>query len=152
MTPFKFSLERVRQLRERAEKEAALNLARAQVAERAAHEETATAEARAQRASEALSAQPGQVTRIGDLRPIAMLRDRLGAAAVEAAQEHVHAQAHVDDGQRTLGTAMQARRILDRLREKKLGDWKVDADREELAVMDEVARTRALHDDSNRRA
>ncbi len=152
MTPFKFSLERVRQLRERAEKEAALNLARAQVAENEAREQTAEAEARARCASEALSAQPGNATRIGDLRPIAMLREQLGVAAEQAAAGHVQAQAQVVDEKRSLGAAMQARRMLDRLREKKLDHWKVDAGREEMAVMDEVARTRALQDDSNRRA
>ena len=152
MTPFKFGLERIRQLRERTEKEAALNLARAQNAEREAQEATREAEARTQRASEALSGAPGQSIRVGDLQPIAMLRDQLGASAEQAAEAHAQTRAVVDDGQRALGAAMQARRMLDRLREKKLEHWKVDAGREEMAVMDEVARTRALQDDSNRRA
>ncbi len=152
MTPFKFSLERVRQLRERAEKEAAINLARARVSERAAHEATSDADARARAASEALSAAPGQATRIGDLQPLAMLREQLGVAAERAAEQHAQAQSHVDSGQQLLGAAMQARRMLDRLREKQLDSWKEQAGREDMAVMDEVARTRALHDDSNRRA
>lgn len=152
MSTFKFSLERVRQLRQRAEKEAAINLARAQVTE---HEAQATAEHAAEqtrRASEVLSKTPGSVTKIGELQPMALLRERLGEVERAAEKAQADATAQVAVGTRTLGAAMQARRALDRLHDKQLGSWKADESRDELAVMDEIARVRASHDDPNRRS
>jgi flagellar export protein FliJ len=151
MSPFKFSLERVRQLREKAEKEAALNLARAQAAERDAHEAAQAAHRRSVEAMHAVSRTPGSSATVGEMHPMQLLKDALGEAQAAAAEHAVRATDLTQQEARSLGQAMQARRVLDRLREKQLDAWKVDAGREALAEMDEVARTRAALDDSNRR-
>ena len=152
MSPFKFSLERVRQLRERIEKEAAMNLARAQEAQRDAHEATARAEADAARACEALANPVGGSARVGDLRPIAMLRDQLQRAAATASEAETTAKANVADERRSLGSAIQARRVLDRLRVRQHDAWKVAESREDSAAMDEATRARAVIDNFNRRS
>ena len=151
MSPFKFSLERVRQLRERMEKEAALNLARAQQLEGAANAAHLDAAARQVDAADRLVAKPGTTVAVGDLRPVAMLRERLAEVTAQAADLHASAHADVAKGTRALGSAMQQRRVLDRLREKQHTQWKAGENREDLAVMDEVARARAALDDLNRR-
>ena len=82
---------------------------------------------------------------------MAMLRERLAEVTAHAADVQASAHADVANGTRTLGSAMQQRRVLDRLRDKQHTQWKTGENREDLAVMDEVARARAALDDLNRR-
>ena len=152
MTPFKFSLERVRQLRERMEQEAALHLARAQQVEGAAQAAHEVAAARQFDAADRLVGKPGTSVGVGELRPMVMLRERLTEATAHAATLQASAHAEVEQGARALSEAMQQRRVLDRLRDKKHTQWKAEENREDLGVMDEVARARAALDDLNRRS
>jgi flagellar FliJ protein len=145
---FKFRLQRVLEMRERHERDAATALAAAQDAAAAAQRAAdVLAAARAELAAGALGgtattrgAGPGAA--VGALRTHAFLLDRMdeqvaaAGAAARAAEGVVGAR---EDG---LRAAFRDRRTLDRLRERHEGAWRALAVAADRQQMDEIALVR----------
>ena len=140
---FKFRLQRVLEMRERTEREAARALAAAQdEAERARRAADVLAAARAELAAGAHDARATPGTAVGAHHTYAFLLERLdervaaAGAAVRAAEAATHAR------EDALRDAFRGRRTLDRLRERDEGAWRAGAAAADRQLMDEIALTR----------
>lgn len=140
---FRFPLQRVLDLRERQQRDAAAALAAAQdVADAARRAEHAILSARAELASVAGAAPGHAAAAVGALRTTAFLLDRLDEQAQVAGAACDAASAAVGDREQALHAAYRNRRALDRLRERHQTAWQhgtVAADRQR---MDEIALSR----------
>lgn len=144
MTPtrFDFRLQKVLELRERVEQAAAAKMAaateRAQAA-RAAHD--ALAAIRSAGAQELQDAHAHAPT-VGHLANLAFVLDRIDAQ-LDASEGVVReADAGVEQAQGELNLAFQARRVIDRLRERHHDEWKHDVTQADRSLMDELALAR----------
>ena len=144
---FRFSLQRILALRERAEHEAALALASAMHAEETAREAQAAAEARRAAGHDAMrpSSRDGAVT-VGELRAIAALVQGLDVQANTAGEIAKQATTRVSMQHRGFSDAVRERQTLDRLRSHKEEAWRIEASREDRVIMDEIARARRIND------
>jgi flagellar FliJ protein len=140
---FKFRLQRVLEMRERTERDAARALAAAQdEAERARRAADVLAAARAELAAGAHDARTTPGTAVGAHPTNAFLLERLdervaaAGAAVRAAEAATHGR------EDALRDAFRGRRTLDRLRERDEGAWRADAASADRQLMDEIALTR----------
>jgi flagellar protein FliJ len=139
---FNFRLQKVLELRERVEQVAAVRVAAA--AERAqsardAHE--ALAAVRAAGAEEIQRAHAHAPT-VGQLSNLAFLLDRLDAHVDVSASEVQAADQVVEHAQGELNLAFQARRVIDRLKERQQEEWRVDVTQADQRTMDELALAR----------
>ena len=139
---FRFRLQRVLDLRVRAEEAAARALAAAQDAEAAAQAELAALEQR--RAELAVQADPAQAggASIGALRTMGFLLGRMDEQVTVAAAQAVQAGRAVGDRHAALQLAWRDRRTLDRLREKHLDEWKGAMAALDRQTMDDIALAR----------
>ena len=138
---FRFSLQRVLDLRERQQRDAAAALASAQDAAGAARQaEAAVVNARAELASSGAAPQVGAA--VGTMHTTAFLLGHLDQQVLAAGIAADAADAAVSDRERALHAAYRDRRALDRLRERHHAAWQsgaVSADRQQ---MDEIALSR----------
>jgi flagellar FliJ protein len=141
---FRFRLQRVLDLRERKERDAATALAAAQAAADAAR----AAQARLERARAELAA---QVTRaapdagaasVGALRNLSFLLERLDDQVAGAAEAAATAAGAVGEREDALRAAFRDRRAIDRLREKHEEAWRAGEVAQDRARMDEIALSR----------
>ncbi len=139
---FKFSLQRLLVLREKAEKEAAIQLAQAQRAEESARDAKSALDDRRAEARDAVLPQPGTARTVAELRQAALLVEHLDGTLIGAREAISAAERSVQEQVGELGDRVRDRRVLDRLRERQHDDWKVADDRTEREVMDGIARTR----------
>ncbi len=143
MKRFAFRLERLRELRERAEREQAAVLGAAMRAEHQRQQALERARAEAERArsgaAEVAMAAPQLAGLLQNLDfAHGMASERVDAAAAEltAATEHV-------DEERTLyGEKRRDLRVIEKLKEHRLATWREDNAREEQKETDGVARGR----------
>jgi len=138
MSGFKFSLQRILELRASAERLQAAIMQRAAAAEgarRRASEESAADLDRVHGQTSEIEAAPAGLWHAYELSAEAA-RARLAhdADALRSAEEH-----RVEEQER-FTDARQARRALERLREKQVVEWSIAAARAEQADTDEVAR------------
>lgn len=144
MTParFDFRLQKVLELRERVEQAAAAKMAaaseRAQAA-RDAHE--ALAAIRSAGAQELQSAHANAPT-VGHLANLAFVLDRIDAQLDASEGQLREADAGVEQAQGELTLAFQARRVIDRLRERHHEEWRSDVTQADRTLMDELALAR----------
>jgi flagellar FliJ protein len=139
---FKFRLQRLLDLRELAEREAAIALATARNAEDQARREKDTIAAQ-RAATRALLLPPaGSHCRVSELRQIAVLLERLDAGTAQAEYQLSKAAHQVHQKQVQLGETVTNRRILGRLKERQHENWRVADERTERAVMDDIGRAR----------
>ena len=144
MADFRFSLERLLQLRQRAKHEAALQTARAQT-RLAEAEETRDATAASCDAARARMQPPADVAvQVATLRQASEVRDSL-LQHLERSQAAVATRAQ-ELRQRVaqLNTRTRDTRILERLEDRQREVWQVEAVRLEQLTMDDVARARFL--------
>jgi flagellar FliJ protein len=141
---FRFRLQRVLDLRERKERDAASALVSArEQAERAREEQERLTAAR-----EALAAQataggaPQNAPSIGVLRTLHYLLGRLDERVASAATEMTTAEHEVAQRQDELTAAFRDRRTLDRLRERHEESWRAAEAAADRQRMDEIALTR----------
>jgi flagellar protein FliJ len=139
---FNFRLQKVLELRERGEQVAAARVAAA--AERAqsardAHE--ALAAVRAAGAEEIQRAHAHAPT-VGQLSNLAFLLDRLDAHVDASASDLRAADQVVEKAQDELTVAFQARRVIDRLKERQQEEWRIDVTQADQRTMDELALAR----------
>ncbi len=139
---FRFPLQRILDLKARREEEVARQLAEARATadeRRRVRDELAEAHEAGRRQ---LATTPGQVATVGEIRALSLMlaqyAEHLEAADAEAAS----ADAVVDRTHAQLTIALQERRVLDRLRERRLGDFHHDEAAKDRASMDDIALTR----------
>ncbi|MGD9524583.1 MAG: hypothetical protein AB7N73_08810 [Gemmatimonadales bacterium] len=136
--PFRFSLQRLLDLRHAAERAQAAAMGRA-----AAEEERlrVTSEQEAARL-EAVQDQAAAVTPLpaGLRHLIGLSTEAARARASEADEAHRTAEMARLDEQDRFSDARMARRSLERLREKRSAEWSTEAGRQAQADSDEVAR------------
>jgi flagellar FliJ protein len=143
---FRFRLQRVLELRERHERDAATALTRAQDTAAAARREAVTlAAARAELASErpGASAAGGRAgVPVGALHNLSFLLDRLDERVALAGAAVHSAEGTVGEREGALRAAFRDRRALDRLRERHEDAWRAGAAAADRQLMDEIALTR----------
>ena len=143
MKKFAFRLERLRELRERAERARAAQLGAALRAEQVRADELQHAQGEFDRAGE-------QTVRAGQVGPLAAGLLRVFGLARVAASRRVHqaeeslegARAEVESAQQDYGDARRDLRIVEKLKEKRLGTWREEVSRDEQKESDGIARDR----------
>jgi flagellar FliJ protein len=139
---FKFRLQRLLDLRELAERQAAISLATAQSAEAEARREQDAVLALRASTREHLLPPAGSACRVAELRQVSMLLDRLDAGKAQAEYKVSKAENQVHQKQVQLGETVTKRRVLDRLKERQRDAWRIADERTERAVMDDIGRAR----------
>jgi flagellar FliJ protein len=140
--PFRFRLERLLRLRERAERQQAQALGaalRTEQEQRAALDEART---RLERIGEQLEQSAAGTQTAGTLR---VLRLTVNAAAEDiehAEARHEDASAQVEQEQTRFREARKERRVVERLRERRVSAWRTDEARQEQKDTDDVAQRR----------
>lgn len=137
-----FRLERLLELKAKHEEAMAIRLGIAEAAAR--RERDAEAALRAVRDAGRDDLLPAGVSRVGTLRTIGELLDRVDDRLDQQAQRVVAADRTVHDAQRQLVVAHQERRVLDRLREKHDERVRRDAAQDDQKTMDDIAVARFL--------
>lgn len=140
MKRFAFRLERLRELRERAEREQAAVLGAAMRAEQRERDGLA----RAQRDYERLGDEIGRTAGAaplpaGLLDGLGLARDAAGARIDAAANAVEQANARVVEEQERYGEKRRDLRVVEKLKEKRLETWKDDVSRAEQKEVDDVA-------------
>jgi flagellar FliJ protein len=139
---FRFRLQRILELRERKQRDAATALVSAQVDAEQARE----AQARLEAARVALveSTMPGaaDATSVGTLRNLHFLLAQLDTHVESAASAADVAEQAVTQRQDELRLAFQERRTLDRLRERHEETWRATTSATDRQQMDEIALSR----------
>lgn len=140
MKRFVFRLERVRELRERAEREQAAVLGSALGEERRGQAALDDAQRALETArGQAADAASGTAVAAGSLRNLELARDA-AERGVERADEHLReAGERVREEQVKYGERRRDLRVLERLKEQRLESWREDASRDEQKTIDGVA-------------
>ncbi len=139
---FKFRLQRLLDLRQLAEREAAIALATARNAEEEARREKDSIAAQRAATRELLLPPAGSRSRVSELRQVSLLLERLDAGNAQADYKVSKAANQVQQRQVQLGESVTNRRVLDRLKERQRETWRVEDERAERAVMDDIGRAR----------
>jgi flagellar export protein FliJ len=149
MSAFKFRLQQVLELREQQEKSVAAKLAEAETAADEARVAQKALETIQQGGSNALRTAHSSEPTIGQLRTIGFVIEQLNHHIVHA-QANVEAAEQVVTKVRTdLTSALQARRVLSRLRDRHYTAWRTEDNAQDLRRMDELALTRFTRRDEN---
>ena len=143
---FRFSLQRILALRERAEHDAALSLSSAMQAEAIAQEANAEAERRRAAGHDAMRPTQGGECNVGELRALAALVQGLDGQATAARDAADQAVLREADERRGLADRVRERQTMERLRAHKEEVWRMQASRDDRAIMDEIARARRVDD------
>jgi flagellar FliJ protein len=140
---FKFRLQRVLDLRERKERDAATALVSAEDAADGARQEQARLElARQELAARRTPDTPAATLSVGELRNIGFLLERLDERVAVAQSAAAAAEAVVEERRGELQVAFRDRRTLDRLRERHLEGYRSAEAAADRQLMDEIALTR----------
>jgi flagellar FliJ protein len=142
MSRFKFRLQRLLDLRQKKENEAAAAVASARGQAELAEQRERELEARRDATRQEMLPAAGQTVRVADLHEVAFLVKALEDRVQDAKQATIAAERSVQEKVGELGAAMRDRRILDRLKERRSEEWRVEDARLERDVMDSIARTR----------
>lgn len=149
MAAFRFGLQRILELRQRAEKESARKLAHArQEAALALEAVRALEEARRAGAEEA-NRGDGSVVRAGELQRLALLVNTLDHHLEHADEVSREADARLDGASAEFQVAHAGRRALDLLRDKHSALWLAEQERRERALLDAVALARHKNGKAN---
>lgn len=142
MSRFHFRLQKVLELKAKSEQRAASELARVQdLADQARRSHAALAAMRLSGSEQVASAQ-GEMPTVGQLQNMGFVLAQLDQHVDHAANGAASAQSVVDGAQAELTAAHQARRVLDRLRDRRRNEWQAAESHADLASMDSLALTR----------
>jgi flagellar export protein FliJ len=142
MSQFKFRLQQVLHLREQEEQRVAAKLAEAETAADEARLAQRALESIQQRGSQAMRAAHQSEPTVGQLKTIGYVIEQLNHHIVDA-QSRVDAADDVVSQVRTdLTSALQARRVLSRLRDRHFESWRTETNAQDLKTMDELALSR----------
>jgi flagellar FliJ protein len=142
MTPFRFPLQKVLELREQQEKEKAVGLAQAQQQASVAKEARTDLEAVREAGRVGLARAHGQGGAVGHLQNMSYVVESLDERIQEAESVCEEADDEVVRSMKTFHEAVKQRRTIDTLKERRLGEWRTDEARAETKTMDEIAVTR----------
>lgn len=143
---FRFSLQRILELRERKEQAAASELEAARMAAEQAHARVEELEAR--RAQGAAARNVRGIT-VGELRNAGFLLEQLDHHVVQARGTAAQADALVSSRLAEFQVACQERQVLDRLREKHLEEWRSQEVQQDRQLMDTIGLSRYTRAASN---
>jgi flagellar FliJ protein len=150
MSAFKFRLQQVLELREQEEKQVAAKLAQAESAADEARVAQKALETIRNGGSQALRSAHANEPTIGQLKTIGYVIEQLNHHIVNAQSQVDVAEQVVTQARTDLTSALQARRVLSRLRERHFESWRAEDSAQELRQMDELALARfARRDDGN---
>jgi flagellar FliJ protein len=139
---FKFPLQRLLEIRTRREEEVARQLAQARSAvdqSRATRDALAAAHAVGQ---EQLTEAKDASATVGELRSLSYVLTQLNERIAAAAEEVRVAEAHVGEVSEALTTAVQERRVLDKLRDRMLEAYRTTQSQKDRTTMDAIALSR----------
>jgi flagellar FliJ protein len=142
MSAFKFRLQQVLDLREQHEQQVAAKLAEAESAADEARVAHQALEAIRQSGSHALRAAHATEPTIGQLKTIGYVIEQLNHHIVDAQSRVEMAEQLVTQARGDLTSALQARRVLSRLRDRHFATWRTEENAQEMRQMDELAITR----------
>lgn len=142
MSAFKFRLQQVLELREQHEKQVAAKLAEAETAADEARVAQKALEAIRQSGSQALRSAHASEPTIGQLKTIGYVIEQLNHHIVDAQSRVEMAEQLVNQARTDLTSALQARRVLSRLRDRHFETWRVEDNAQEMRAMDELALSR----------
>lgn len=142
MSPFRFRLDRMLRLREHEEEERARTLAGARDEERTERERVDRANQRLTEAGAAAVPKPGATATAGAMSMQRLTVDAAQHAVETSTAAHQEAAARVVREEEGFGEARKDRRVLERLRERRLGAWRTEEDRIEQGTIDEQALVR----------
>lgn len=139
---FKFRLQRILELREQKEKAQARELASAQhTAELAVQTQEMIAAIR-EDSRQQVQAATESAPRVGHLHQFDSVLNALDARLTDATEAVAAAESTVAAAQQLLADAARERKVLDRLKERHAGAWRVDEAQKDRVSMDEIALTR----------
>jgi flagellar FliJ protein len=142
MSAFKFRLQQVLDLREQHEKQVAAKLAEAEVAADEARIAQKALETIRESGSQALRSAHGSEPTIGQLKTIGYVIEQLNHHILDAQSRVEMAEQLVTQARTDLTSALQARRVLSRLRDRHFENWKADENALQTRQMDELALSR----------
>lgn len=149
MSAFKFRLQQVLELREQQEKQVAAKLAEAEMAADEARMAQRALETIRQSGSQALRSAHGSEPTIGQLKTIGYVIEQLNHHIIDAQSRVEMAEQIVSQARTDLTSALQARRVLSRLRERHYETWRTEGNAQEMRQMDELALARYARRDEN---
>ncbi|MGH7619136.1 MAG: flagellar export protein FliJ [Gemmatimonadaceae bacterium] len=149
MSAFKFRLQSVLELREQQEKQVAAKLAEAETAADEARVAHRALETIRQSGSEAMRTAHGSEPTIGQLKTIGYVIEQLNHHIVDAQTRVEMAEQIVTRARTDLTSALQARRVLSRLRDRHFAHWRTEDNAHERRQMDELALSRFARRDEN---
>lgn len=142
MNGFGFSLSKVLDYRRHLEQEEARSLSRARREADSAHQARRTLEDIQAKGRAKLAKAHNLGGSVGQIRNMEYVLNRMEDHLQDAHAVCEKADEGVVERVKTYVDALQQRRTLDKLRDKRLEEWKVEEGRREQKVMDEVAITR----------
>src|SRR3954471_10024333 len=142
MSAFKFRLQQVLDLREQHEQQVAAKLAEAETVADEARVAQKALESIRQSGSQALRNAHATEPTIGQLKTIGYVIEQLNHHIVDAQSRVEMAEQLVTQARTDLTSALQARRVLSRLRDRHFQSWRVEDNAQDLRQMDELALTR----------
>jgi flagellar FliJ protein len=149
MSAFKFRLQSVLELREQQERQVAAKLAEAESAADEARVAAQALETIRQTGSQALRSAHASEPTIGQLKTIGYVIEQLNHHIVDAQTRVEAAEQLVTEARTDLTSALQARRVLSRLRDRHFDNWRTDSNAQEMKQMDELALTRFTRRDDS---
>jgi flagellar FliJ protein len=149
MSAFKFRLQQVLELREKQEMQSAAKLAEAETAADEARIAKTALESIQQSGARALHEAHAAEPTIGHLKTIGYVIDQLNNHIVGAQSRVDQAEQLVDKTRTELTSALQARRVLSRLRERHLASWRTEDNAQNMRQMDELALSRFTRRDDD---
>ncbi len=149
MSAFKFRLQQVLELREQQEKQVAAKLAEAETAADEARIAHQALESIRQTGAQAIRSAHANETTVGQLTTIGYVIEQLNHHIVDAQTRVEKAEQAVDQARSDLTSALQARRVLSRLRDRHLANWRAEDGAEQLRQMDELALSRFTRRDDD---
>jgi flagellar export protein FliJ len=149
MSAFKFRLQQVLELREQQEKQVAAKLAEAETVADEARLAHKALETIRQRGSQALRKAHANEATVGHLNSIGYVIEQLNHHIVDAQSRVEMAEDLVTQARTDLTSALQARRVLSRLRDRHFETWRAEGNAQDLRQMDELALARFARRDNN---
>lgn len=140
MGAFKFRLQSVLELRERNERDAGVKLAEAENKVDEARMAKEALEAIREKGSTAMHV--AHAPTIGQINTIGYVLEQLQHHIADAQTRVAAAEQVVTQARAELTSALQARRVLSRLRDKHFENWKAEDNAQEMKQMDEFALAR----------
>jgi flagellar FliJ protein len=142
MSAFKFRLQQVLDLREQHEKQVAAKLAEAETAADEARVAQKALETIRQSGSNAMRSAHSAEPTVGQLKTIGYVIEQLNHHIVDAQSKVEAAEQLVTQARTDLTSALQARRVLSRLRDRHFENWRLEDNAQQTRQMDELALTR----------